>query len=322
MHPVLRTSGCAAAALLLTLGLASVPAQAHERPRSPRTYSLTGDPGGSKFEGIGVDRRQRTFYVTETTGGEIHRGRVGRTSVQEWKPEGADGRTTARGITTDRRNRVYVAGGPNGLGTDRPDLWVYSPTGRLLAALKVDRPDVFLNDVVVGPDGAAYFTNSNDPEIYRVAREDGRWRVRLWVDASETIPRQPGFNLGGIVLSPDRRSLVVAQGNTGRLWRFGLDDRQVSAVDTADEDLVNADGLVRRGHTLLVVRNFVRRLTTLRLSEDGRTARFVREVATDPDRVFTTAKIARGRLLLIDSHFDEPVAAPPYEVVSLPLRHR
>ncbi len=323
MHAILRTSGCTAAALLLTLGLGSTPAQAHERPHGPRTYTLSGDPGGSKFEGIGVDRRQRTFYVTETTGGEIHRGRVGRrTSVQEWKPEGADGRTTARGITTDRRDRVYVAGGPNGLNTDRPDLWVYSPTGRLLAALKVDRPDVFLNDVVVGPDGAAYFTNSNDPEIYRVAREDGRWRVRLWADASETITRQTGFNLGGIVLSPDRRALVVAQGSTGQLWRFGLADRQVSAVDTANEDLVNADGLVRRGHTLLVVRNFVRRLTTLRLSEDGRTARFVREVATDPERVLTTAKIARGRLLLVDSHFDEPVAEPPYEVVSLPLRHR
>jgi sugar lactone lactonase YvrE len=319
MHAILRTSGCTAAALLLTLGLGTLPASAHEDGGRPRTAILTGDPGGSKFEGIGVDRAQRTFYVSETTGGEIHRGRVGRTQTQEWKPEGADGRTTARGITTDRRNRVYVAGGPNGLGTALPDLWVYSDTGRLEAALKVDQPDVFLNDVAVGPDGAAYFTNSNAPQIYRVAREHGRWSVRLWADASGTITRAAGFNLGGIVVSPDRRSLVVAQGNLGLLWRFSLANGQVSAIDTGGADLVNADGLVRRGSTLLVVRNFSRRLTTLRLGEDARTARLVRDVATDPDRVFTTAKIARGRLLLVDSKFDENPAAPPYEVVSLRL---
>ncbi|SDS28934.1 SMP-30/Gluconolaconase/LRE-like region-containing protein [Friedmanniella luteola] len=320
-HAILRTSGCTAAALLLTLGLGTLPAEAHEGHRSPRTYTLSGDAGGSKFEGIGVDRRERTFYVSETTGGEIHRGRVGRGPVQEWKPEGADGRTTARGITTDRHDRVYVAGGPNGLGTDRPDLWVYSASGRLEAALKVDRPDVFLNDVAVGPDGAAYFTNSNAPQIFRVAREHGRWQVRLWADATGTITRRTGFNLGGIVLAPDRRSLVVAQGNAGLLWRFGLADRRVSAVDTGGADLVDADGLVRRGGTLLVVRNFSRRLTTLRLRHDGRAARLVRDVATDPDRVFTTAKIARGRLLLVDSHFDETTAQPPYQVVSLRLPH-
>ncbi len=318
-HAILRTSGGTASALLLTLGLGTLPAEAHQRDRTPSTYTLSGDAGGSKFEGIGVDRRERTFYVSETTGGEIHRGRVGHRQTQEWKAEGADGRTTARGITTDRRGRVFIAGGPNGLGTDRPDLWVYSASGRLEAALKVDRPDVFLNDVVIGPDGAAYFTNSNDPQIFRVARERGQWRVRLWADATGTITRAAGFNLGGIVVSRDRRSLVVAQGNAGLLWRFRLADRRVSAVDTRGADLVDADGLVRRGRSLLVVRNFSRQLTTLRLSDDGRSARLVRSVPTDPDRVFTTAKLARGRLLLVDSKFDETTAAPPYQVVSLRL---
>lgn len=322
MHTILRTSGCTAAALLLTLGLGTLPAAAHpDRGLGPRSHVLTGDPGGSKFEGIGVDRRQRFFYVSETTGGEIHRGRVGHRQTQEWKPEGADGRATARGITTDRQDRVYIAGGPNGLGTDLPDLWVYSRSSALEAALTIDLPNVFLNDVVVGPDGAAYFTNSNAPQIFRVARERGRWQVRLWADATGTITTTTGFNLGGIVVSPDRRSLVVAQGNVGRLWRFRLADRRVSAVDTGSAALADADGLVRRGRTLLVVRNFSRTLTTLRLTDDAGAALLVREVPTDPTRVFTTAKIARGRLLLVDSKFDETPAAPPYEVVSLRLPH-
>ena len=308
----------------LTATALVVPAEPAHAQARPVTYKLQGDPGGplgSKFEGIGIDRAERTFYVSEITGGEIHRGHVRTKRTKVWLPEGADGRVTARGITVDRRGRVYIAGGPNSTQSGGPDLWVYSPGGKLLAALRVGVSKPFLNDVAIGPDGAAYFTNSNAPQIFRVARTDGRWQVSTWADATGLIPTPDGFNLGGIVVSPDRRALVVAQGTTGQLWRFDLRTRAVSAVDTGSAVLTNADGLVLRGRTLLVVRNFSRILTTLKLDSSGRTARLVAETATDPDRVFTTAKIARNRLLLVDSKFDETVrAAPPYEVVALPLR--
>jgi hypothetical protein len=319
MRRIGRTAAIAVATV--ALALSGTPAMAHARPA---TYVLDGDPGdpaGSKFEGIGVDAAQRTFYVSETTGGEIHRGNVRTGATKVWLDAGADGRATARGITVDRQGRVYIAGGPNSTQSGGPDLWVYSPGGRLLAALRVGIADPFLNDVAVGPDGAAYFTNSNAPVVFRVAYERGAWRVATWADATEVIPTQAGFNLGGIVTSPDRRALVIAQGNTGQLWRFDVRTRRVSSIDTDAADLRNADGLVRRGRTLLVVRNFDRVLTTLQLSATGSDARLVDERATDPNRVFTTAKLARGRLLLVDSKFDEQVAAPPYEVVALPL-HR
>lgn len=317
MKRIVRAAAGVATALALTLTGATA-AEAHGRPD---TYLLQGDPGdpaGSKFEGIGVDARQRTFYVSETTGGEIHRGDVRSGQTEVWLDAGADGRVTARGITVDRKGRVYIAGGPNSTQSPgAPDLWVYAPDGRLLAALRVGIAKPFLNDVAIGSDGAAYFTNSNAPVVFRVARERGVWGVTTWADATGVITTAPGFNLGGIVTSPDRRALVVAQGNTGRLWRFDLRTTRATPVDTGTADLVNADGLVRRGHALLVVRNFSRALTTLRLDANGSEARLVRERATDPDRVFTTAKFARGRLLLVDSKFDEAVAAPPYEVVAL-----
>ena len=68
-------------------------------------------------------------------------------------PDEAVGRFTARGITVDAQGRVYIAGGPNGIGTGRPDLWVYDAHGKLLAALRAPGEDVFLNDVAIGPDG-------------------------------------------------------------------------------------------------------------------------------------------------------------------------
>lgn len=313
----------ASAVLGLTLPvlIAAAPSAAAsgDGPGRPATYSLAGDAGGSKFEGIGVDPRERTFYVSEVTGGEIHRGDVRTGATEEWLREGVDGRTTARGITTDADGRIYIAGGPNGLNNDRPDLWVYAPDGSLLAALHVEVPDAFLNDVAIGPDGAAYFTNSNAPQVFRVAEEDGEWQVSTWADATGTITRQEGFNLGGIVVSPNRRALVVAQGNAGVLWRFDLRTGAATRIDTGDVELGNADGLVLHGSRLTVIRNFSRVLTTLRLDPDARTADLLDVTPTDPTRVFTTGKEANGRMLLVDSKFDEQVAAPPYEVVAVPL---
>jgi hypothetical protein len=321
-EPVRRLLVPAATVLGLTLPVllgAAAPAAAHDDDRDPAAvYQLHGDPGGSKFEGIGVDRRERTFYVSEVTGGEIHRGDVRTGATEEWLPEGADGRTTARGITTDEQGRIYIAGGPNGLGNDRPDLWVYAPDGTLLAALRVDVADAFLNDVTIGPDGAAYVTNSNAPHVFRVAREHGEWRVSTWADATGTIAQQPGFNLGGIVVSPDRRALVVAQGNAGILWRFDLRTGQASRIDTGNAALTDADGLVLRGDRLVVIRNFSRVLTTLQLDPHARSADVLSETPTDPARVFTTGKTAGGRLLLVDSRFEEPTPQAPFEVVAVP----
>lgn len=273
-----------AAAPLLLLG---APAHAHRsEPGRHGSYLLTGDAGGSKFEGIG-----------------------------------ADGRFTARGVTTDAAGRVYVAGGPNGIGTGRPDLWVYAPDGRLLVALRAPGANVFLNDVAIGSDGADYFTNSNAPQVFRaVPSGDGSgWGVTRWADGKGVIEQQPGFNLGGIVVSADRSSLVVAQGNVGLLWRFDLRTAAVTSVVTGGAALTDADGLVRQGSRLTVVRNFARMLATLDLRADGRTARLVSQHATDPTRVLTTAKALRGQVLYVDSKFDEPVASDPYEVVTAPL---
>ena len=240
-------------------------------------------------------------------------------SVEEWMAEGADDRFTARGITTDTDDRIYIAGGPNGIDTERPDMWVYDPDGELLAALKVEASNAFINDVAIGPDGAGYFTNSNAPQIFRVAESADGWAVETWLDASDAIEQQDGFNLGGIVVSPDGSSLIVAQGNVGALWRVDLASQLVERISVGDADLTGADGLVSSEDTLIVVRNFPRVLSTLDLEADGRAATLISAVATDPDRVLTTAKIAGSDLLLVDSKFDEETAEPPFEVVAVDL---
>ena len=82
----------------------------------PATYRLKGDPAGSQFEGIAVAPDRETFYVTEVTGGEIHRGDVDEGRTEVWLDADdarRDGRRAAVGLATDHRGRVYIAGGDN-----------------------------------------------------------------------------------------------------------------------------------------------------------------------------------------------------------------
>ena len=189
---------------------------------------------------------------------------------------------------------MYIAGGPNGIGQpSRPDLWVYSPPGDLLAALRAPGENVFLNDVAIGPDGGAYFTNSNAPQVFRVALGAAGWRAQLWADATGTVATQPGFNLGGIVTSRTARRSWSARERPASCGASTSSTPSVTQVSTGGADLTGADGLVRQGTQLTVIRNFQRMLATLRLSADGSAASLVDSVPTDPTRVLTTAKILR-----------------------------
>lgn len=297
-------------ALTLTLTLsvallaAPIPARAGPAGNDP-SFGYDLPAAGILLEGIGYDAQRETFYVSGVNdGGRIYRGRIHEEALEVWLPGGVDGRTTARGIDVDAAGRVFIAGGPSGR------LWVVSPDGVTLAALET-LPGTFLNDVWVAPDGAAYFTDSNQPRIWRVAQgAGGVWQATLWLDAGSTIPVVlPGFNLGGIVATPNGRFLLVSQGTTGRLWRIDLATREVVPVDLGTTSIVNADGIVLRGHTLWVVQNFARQLSELALDGDWTSGRLVSVTPTPANRTFTTAKIAKGRLLMVDSQFG---FAPPF----------
>ena len=98
-------------------------------------------------------------------------------------------------------------------------------------------------------------------------------------------------------------------------------------MQTALEDAAQEPGflqaqlsLVRQGNRLTVVRNFSKMIATLRLTHDGRRAVLLDQEASSAERVLTTAKTLRGRILYVDSKFDEAVASPPYEVITDPTR--
>jgi hypothetical protein len=291
------------AALLGLLGIVMHTSSAAAESQRNEAYDLP--EAGVFLEGIGVDQKRRVFYVSATNrDGTIYRGELGQQQLEVWVgPRAGD---NGRGIDVDDAGRVYVAGGPSA------EVRVFDASGTLLAELPTGEAGSFLNDVWVGRDGAAYVTDSSLPRIWRVTQRDGDWVIELWRDVSDTITYTPpltDFDLGGIVGTPDGRYLLTSQGTTGQLWRIDIATKAITEVDVDGPALVNADGIVLRGHHLYVVQNFSRQITKLRLSGDWSSAE-VRDVrATPADRTFTTAKIARGQLLVVDSKFGFPLAA-------------
>lgn len=269
---------------------------------------------GVLLEGIGLDEDGDTFYVSGVNdGGNVYRGQVGEEDLELWH----DGTgTTGRGIDVDDAGRVFVAGGPT--GTVR----VLDPSGVLLATVATNTTGAFLNDLWVGPDGSVYVTDSSLPTIWRITRGAGGWQIAPWLDVSDVIDYTDpttDFDLGGIVMTEDEKYLLTSQGSTGRLWRVDLASQEIVEVDLGGRSVVNADGIVLKGDKLWVVQNFTRQVTSFTLDSDADRARLLRVQRTPADQTLTTAKLAKGRLLAVDSQFGFAPAAAPAEdrVVSL-----
>jgi len=294
---------CAAVATAAAL-VGAAPASAGS-PRRDRDADLP--QAGVFLEGIGVDRRAGVFYVSATNqSGALYRGSTRRRDqvLELWQPPRTG--DNGRGIDVDRAGRVYVAGGP------AAEVRVFARDGELLAELPTGAAGSFLNDVWVGPDGAAYVTDSSLPVIWRVSHGPGGWRIERWLDVSPAITYTPSltdFDLGGIVSTFDRRYLLTTQGTTGQLWRIDLRTRAIAEVDLGGVRLTNADGIVLRGRTLWVVQNFTRQISKLKLRHKFKTATLDEVLPTPADRTFTTAKRVGGRLLVVDSKFGFPPAA-------------
>ena len=300
----LMCAALATAAVLLGSG------QAYAGPPE-RDQDADLPQAGVFLEGIGVDERSGVFYVSATNqSGALYRGSTGRGDqvLELWQPPRAG--DNGRGIDVDDAGRVYVAGGP------AAEVRVFSREGKLLAELPTAATGSFLNDIWIGPDGAAYVSDSSLPVIWRVSHDGKGWRIERWLEVSPEIAYTPSltdFDLGGIVSTADQRYLLVAQGTTGQLWRIDLRTRAIAEVDLGGVRLTNADGIVLRGNTLWVVQNFTRQITKLKLRHHYAFAHVEEVLPTPADRTFTTAKRVGNRLLAVDSKFGFPPAAATAE---------
>jgi DNA-binding beta-propeller fold protein YncE len=297
-------------ALVVLIGFGSTRAQADPRPD---LYLLP--PEALYPEGIAAENESGTFYVSSVADGSIYRGNVGNEQAELFLPGREDGRTQAAGLALED-GLLYVAGGQTGT------VFVYDTSSGDLVRRSAALGAGFLNDVTVNPhSGDAYITDSFVPILWRVPAEEvtgspQTGELEPWLDLTGTpIAYTAGFNLNGIVATPNGRYLLTVQSNTGNLYRIDTQTKQVTQVDLGGATLTGGDGLVLRGHTLYVVRN-QEIITEVSLAGQFTSGR-AKGSTSEPSLDFsTTGALVRGRLLVVNSQFDEggPVGGTDPEI--------
>jgi len=264
-------------------------------------------PNGLQPEGIEVGNGT-TFYAGSRATGEVVRGNL-RTGVVSPLVPAESGRI-ALGIEYDH-GRLYVAGGTTGRA------FVYDATsGATVANIQLTTVSpTFINDVVVTKD-AAWFTDSNNKQLYRVPiGHDGAVGAVTTVPLSGAIAFGAGFNTNGIDATKNGKTLVIVQSNTGKL--FTVTPAGVTTeITLGGASVVNGDGILLAGRTLYVVQNQSNQIAKIRLSHGLTSGRIVETITSPNFDIPTTVDVFGNRLYAVNARFTTPpTPTTPYTVV-------
>ena len=274
----------------------------------PATIPL---PNGWQPEGIAVGNG-KTFYAGSRATGAVYSGDL-RTGKGAVLVQGAAGRA-ATGLKFDR-GRLFVSGAGTGKA------FVYdAKTGALIREYQlVTPPGTFINDVAVTND-AAYFTDSNRAVIFKLPLgNDGTLpAAALSLALTGDFQLIPGFNLNGIVASPDGKTLIAVQSNTGKLFTIDPNTGATHLIDLGGATLLNGDGLLLHGKTLYVVQNTNNRIAVVALAPDLGSGTVTGAITSPSFDVPTTVAMFGSRLYAVNARFTTPpTPTTTYSVVQV-----
>ncbi len=300
----------AAIAALLLGGVLS----ANAAPAFPDNIAL---PNGWAPEGIATGRGT-DFYVGSLANGGIYKGDL-RTGEGDILVEGVDGRSIV-GIKVDTRtNYIFASGRTSGKA------FVFdATTGDLMAEYQLtNTTPSFINDVVVTRD-AAYFTNSQQPELYRLPLGPGgslpaAGDVEV-IPLSGDYEQVTGFNANGIDATPNGKTLIIVQSATGYLFTVdpntGIATR-IAVTGGEHGGLVpSGDGILLLGKTLYVVQNQLNKIAVIDVNLAANTGTVTDYIRDTAFRVPTTIAAFGKSLYAVNARFGTPATPDTdYDVV-------
>jgi hypothetical protein len=164
----------------------------------------------------------------------------------------------------------------------------YAPADSAIAALlrirltdgvvdkRIDLPPLtgghILGDVAVAANGDVFFTDSNEPVLYR---------LRAGADTLERFTHELFRSLQGIAPAPDGKFAYVADWSHG-LLRIDLNNGTVVRLDDApNSSSLGCDGIVLRGNAIIAVQNGSVPNRVMRYTLDATGTRIVRAEVLD-----------------------------------------
>jgi sugar lactone lactonase YvrE len=268
-------------------------------------------PDGFQPEGIATAGGR--FYVGSIPTGAVYRGslRTGEGSILVQPQSGR----AAIGMKLDR-GRLFVAGGPTGMA------FVYDArSGAGITSYQLSTGGSFVNDVVVTKQ-AAWFTDSLKPVLYRVplgpgGRPGAASSVQT-VELSGDYVHGQGFNVNGIEVTPNGKTLVIVQSSTGRLFTVTPAGVANAIELSGGESVPNGDGLLLSGRTLYVVQNRLNTVAKIALAPGLGSGRVVNRIQNPGFDVPTTIADHGRRLYAVNGRFDTaPTPTTDYWVTQI-----
>jgi len=258
-------------------------------------------------EGIAYSEKLKRLFVGSAVGGSIQT--INEKGKARWlQPPGNDGRVKALGLEVDdKRNRLWVVG--------HDAIYIYNLQSNELIK-KNNLRDLgvfkasFLNDIVLDDIGNAYITDSFSPNLFKVDGETLMMSQFMELKGVPygTINKSP-WNLNGIVITPDQKSLLIAQTNDGSLWKVNLAEKRVSKL-VLSKPVDFADGLTWGDQGVLyIVRNFKNQISKIEYSPSSEKLT-VTDLSITPDQfsIPTTAVYLKGdkpSLIVVNSQFEQ-----------------
>ncbi|MGE5601553.1 MAG: superoxide dismutase [Nitrososphaerales archaeon] len=268
-------------------------------------------PSGFSPEGIAVGRGT-DFYVGSLADGSIYKGDL-RTGEGAVLVPAAPGRPIT-GLKVDKRtNYIFAAGAATGMG------FVFDgSSGATIRSYQFTAAPNFINDVVLTRD-AAYFTNSNQPEIYKVPLGPGGEPAGTFevIPLSGDYVQGAGFNANGIDATPNGKTLVIVQTVTGYLYSVDPATGVATRIDLGGATVTNGDGILLLGKTLYVVRNQNNEIVVIDLDLKTNTGTVVDSITDSDFRVPTTIAQFGKWLYAVNAYFGKANPTGQFEVVQV-----
>lgn len=227
------------------------------------SYALPGDT--LYPEGIVYNSANNRFYTGSVSNGDILSVNAETGEAMMLASGSLQNRSAANGLKLDELGRLWVAGGSSATVT------VLDAGGGLvkrwdMAALFGGK---FINDCI--SDGTyMYFTDSKVGQMYRArVGEAAPATMELWLTYGrpqvQVDTAAAATNANGVVVTEDKRYLLMIVSATGKLYRITIADRSIAEV-ALDQPLTAGDGMLLEGSTLYVCRNTLNTIVPVALS--------------------------------------------------------
>jgi sugar lactone lactonase YvrE len=280
-------------------------------------------PGDHTYPESLTSTSDGTIIIGSLAEGTIFRVAPGATMAEPWIKAGTDGLMSVLGVLADEpsgtlwvcsdnmtKQGVKPPAGENPVALKSFDL----KTGVLKGSVPLPKEPAFCNDIVIGPDSAAYVTDSFNPTILRL--KPGATQFEVWATDDRFFVKD-AFGLDGIAFGSDGNLYTNTYHGDG-LFRVEVKkDGSAGAVTQlkSSREIKLPDGMRKLGNSLLLVEG-AGRLDLLTVNGDTVEVKVLKDgmkIPVSVTQVGATAWVLEAQL---GSLFDAAKVGPP----SLPFR--